>query len=189
ERQPRIADQRVLGDDVLVQIGRIQRRVDDRLARRHLHAEVRARETAADSEDYVGFLQEVVYRLRHRTAAGAERERMVFRKGALALEAGGDRCREQLGEPLKLRPGLGVMNPLPRIDHRPLRLYQYLGDLFRRLWIGATLRTGNGLVVQRLRYLFVEDVGGDLDHCRPGAPVAQHREGEIGRAHVWTPVT
>src|SRR3546814_9478820 len=69
-----------------------------------LFRSIRLRKAAADAEDHVGVLQELVHRLRHRPAAGAERQRMVLRKGALAFQAGAHWDREQFRQLLQLRP-------------------------------------------------------------------------------------
>src|SRR3546814_19699412 len=92
-----------------------------------LFRSIRLRKAAADAEDHVGVLQELVHRLRHRPAAGAERQRMVLRKGALAFQAGAHWDREQFRQLLQLRPRLRVMNALPGIDHWALRVHQHLG--------------------------------------------------------------
>ena len=76
-------------------------------------AEVRLGEGAADAEDQVGFLQEVMHGRRAGEAAGAERERVRFRKCAFAAKAGGDGNGEQFGEPLQLGQACAQCTPWP----------------------------------------------------------------------------
>src|SRR5690606_40801233 len=107
EGQLRIADQGIVHFEVAVDVGRVERGVDVGLAGRKLDAVRGRRETAADAEDQVGALKEMVYRPRQRAAARAKGKRMRLRKRALAFQAGRDRGLEQFGEPAKLLPGLG----------------------------------------------------------------------------------
>ena len=100
-------------------------------------AETGLREAAADAEDQVRLVQEVMHGRRHGEAAGAERERMVLGKRALARQAGADRDRQQFGQPLQLVPGLRPMHALPGIEHRPLGGDEHLGGLAHRFHIGA----------------------------------------------------
>ena len=60
ENQAGVADQRELGGHVLVDVGRVQRRMHDALAFGHRHAVVRDREAAADAEDQVRVGQEMM---------------------------------------------------------------------------------------------------------------------------------
>ena len=94
--------------------------MDDGLAARHLDAEIGLGEGAADAEDHVGLGEEFRHRARHGETARAERQRMRLGEGRLAAEARGDGDGEPLGEPLQLRPRLGVMHALAGIEHRPL---------------------------------------------------------------------
>src|SRR5438093_1593043 len=87
EREAGVADQGELGGDVLVEIRRVERRVDDPLARGHRDAVVGRGEATADAEDQVGVRQEVVEVLSDRPSARAERQVMGLRERALALEA------------------------------------------------------------------------------------------------------
>ena len=53
--------------------------------------------------------------------AAAQRQRVIFREGALALDGGGHRDVPGFGQRLQLVPGLGVVHALAGVDHRPLR--------------------------------------------------------------------
>ena len=137
ERELRVAQHRERARHVLVHIGRIDGVVDDCLADRHRDAEVRLRERAADAENEVRLFEEVVHRRRDREATRAERERMRFGKRALALQAGGDRNGEQLGELLQLAPRFRPVHALARIEHRAFRREQHFRRLADRIRIGA----------------------------------------------------
>ena len=123
--------------DVLVDVGGIERRLDDLDARRHLDAEVGLRERAADAEDQVRLVEEGAHRLRDGEAARAERQRMRLGKGALAAEAGRHRNGQQLGQLLELAPGLGPMHARAGVDHRPLGGDQHLGRFADGVGVGA----------------------------------------------------
>ena len=123
--------------DVLVDVGGIERRLDDLDAGRHLDAEVGLRERAADPEDQVRLVEEGAHRLRDGEAARAQRQGMVLRKGALASEAGRHRNGQQLGQLLELGPGLGPMHAGARVDHRPLGGDQHLGGFTDGVGVGA----------------------------------------------------
>jgi hypothetical protein len=86
----------VLDGDVLVDVSRVEGRVNDHLAARHLEPEHGESEAAADAEDDVGIVQELVDRPGPRPPAGAEGEGVILGKRALSLQAGGDRDAEQL---------------------------------------------------------------------------------------------
>ena len=169
EDQLGVADQRLLAGHVLVDVHRIERGVDDRLAGRHVDAEVGLGEAAADAEDQVGIAQEVIDRRRDGVAARAEREHVVLGKRALAAEAGGDRRLEQLGELLQLGPGARVVDALAGVDHRPLGAGEAPGERADRSGIGGDARQGRGLVGERLRHLLVEHVDRHLDQHRRAA--------------------
>ena len=68
QRQRGIADQRVVGGEVFIDVGRIQRGVDDDLARRHRHTIGGRREAASDAKDEIRVRQEMVHRLGHGAA-------------------------------------------------------------------------------------------------------------------------
>jgi hypothetical protein len=94
--------------------------MNDGLALGHGDAERSFGERAADAEDHVGFAQELRHRARHREATGTKRQRVCLWKRRLAAKACRDGDRETLGQPLELRPGLGVVHALAGIDHRTL---------------------------------------------------------------------
>jgi hypothetical protein len=58
----------VVGGTVFIDVGRIQRGVDDDLARGHRHPIVGRREAASDAKDEIRVRQEMVHRLRHGAA-------------------------------------------------------------------------------------------------------------------------
>ncbi len=149
--------------------------MDHRLPLRHLHAEVGLGEAAADPEDQVGLVQEVPHRLRQGEAARAQRQGVRLGEGALALEAGADRDRQQLRQLAQLVPGLRPMDTLAGIDHRPPCLHQHRRRLAHGLGIGAAAQRPRGRVVERLD-LLVPDVDRDLDQHRPAAARPQPAE-------------
>ena len=61
ERQLGVAGDADLGLDVLVEIDRIKRGVDVALFLRHAGGERRDRKTAADAEDQIGVVEEVIH--------------------------------------------------------------------------------------------------------------------------------
>ena len=104
---------------------------------RHRDAVIRRREAAADAEDEVGFFQEMMHRRRNREAARAERQRVRLGERALALQAGGDRNREQFGELPQLAPRFRPMHALAGVKHRAFRGEQHLRGLADRVGIGT----------------------------------------------------
>ena len=151
--------------------------MDDGLALGHGDAEGGFGERAADAEDDVGVTQKFRHRARHGEAAGAERQRMRLGERRFAAEAGGDGNGEPFGEPLQLRPRLGVMHALAGIDHRPLGADQQRRRFLHMHGIGAVARAQHRRVVQRLRHLLVPHVGRDFDDHRSAAAVLQLCEG------------
>ena len=125
-----IADQDVIGAQVLVQIGRVQSGIYNRLAGRHGDPVASGRKAAADAQDRIGPLQEMGHGPRHGTPPGTQRERVVFRKGALALQTGYDRSGEQLGQLPQRFPGARVVDALAGINERTRRLDQNARRLF-----------------------------------------------------------
>ena len=89
--------------------------MNDGLARRNWRAEDRRREAAADAEDDVGPLQELAGHRGAGIAAAAQRERMVFPKGALAGQRCHDRRLNQLGKFAQLVARLGPQNALANV--------------------------------------------------------------------------
>ena len=113
--------------------------------------------------------EEVRAPARDGAAAGAERQRMVLREGALALEAGRQTGhRQQLGQRLAAAAQASrVVHALAGIDHRPLGLDQHRRGRSRPPRGSGAERSGDdGRVVERLRHLLVPDVGRDLDQHR-----------------------
>ncbi|MGY3422548.1 hypothetical protein ACVWZW_003023 [Bradyrhizobium sp. F1.13.4] len=102
---------------------------------------------------------------------------MRFREGRFAPKAGGDGNGEPFGQPFQLRPGLRVMHALAGIDHRALGVDEQVGRLLHMNGVRAVAGAQHRRVVQRLRYIFVPHVGGDLDDDRPAAAVFQLGEG------------
>jgi hypothetical protein len=151
--------------------------VDDRLALRHGDAEVGLGEGAADAQDHVRLVEELAHRLRIGAASRAQRQRMGLVEAALALEAGADRDREQLGEFLELGIGLGPVHALTGIDHRALGRHQHLGGLGDLVRSGTVLGDDDRLVIQRIGRVLGIGVGRQLDDHRRAAAVAQHVEG------------
>ena len=117
ERELRVADQRVLGRDCFVDVGGVDGVVDECLSRRReANAVVGRREARADAEHEIGLRDVHRDGARQRSAARAERQRMVLGERALAFEARRDRRLEQLGDGLELGPRFRVVHALPCID-------------------------------------------------------------------------
>ena len=150
--------------------------MNDALALRHVDTVVRVAETAADAEDEVGLVQEVMDRLRHRAAARAERQGVIFGERALAVQAGRDRRFEQFRQFAQRIPRLRVVHALPGVDDRQRGRKQPIGRALDRLRVGRGAQPLRRMVVDRLGHVFAEQVGWNLDQHRPRPPAAQPRE-------------
>ncbi len=185
QHEPRVADERVVGGHVLVEVERIEGGVDHHLALREGDAVVRGGEAAAHPEDDVGLLEELVDGLGQRPPARAERQRVALRERALALEAGGHRALEQLGELAELRPGLGVVHALARVDHGALGGHQHARGLRHVLRVRRDAGARRRLVHQGLRHLLHHHVHRDLHQHRARPAVLHLGEGPAhGVGHV-----
>ncbi len=178
EREAGVADQRVLGVDVLVDIGGIERRVDDRLVLGLGEGEPvgGVGEATADPEDDVGLAHEVGELAGLALARGAQRERVVLGERALAVEAGRHRRLEALRELLEGVPALRVVDALAREDHGTFGLEEHVGDLLDALGVGARAVRRGGLVVELALEVHPEHVLGDLDQRRLWAAVSRRAE-------------
>ena len=123
----------------------------------------------------IGVLHEVMHRLRHRVAARTQRQRMVFREGTLAAEAGGDRRAQQFGEFAQFRPGFRPLHAGAGVDHRPLRRQDRRRGLAHVDRVGAVFADADRRVVDVADFL-VPDVGRDFDDRRAAAAVADGAE-------------
>jgi hypothetical protein len=174
-----IAQDRMIGSVVLVEIALVVGGVNDDLARRDVGRHPVLGEAAADPEHEIRLRQEVMRRPGHDApAAGAERERMILREGALALERGHDRNLQKLGELEELGAALGVHHALPGVNHRLLRLEQRPRGRFDVARVARGARGLHRLVLERdlLRDVGNRHVGRDLDHDRAGASHLQEIE-------------
>jgi hypothetical protein len=168
QHQPCVAQQGMIRDVALVEVALVVGGVDDGLARRNAGRHAVPGEAAADAEHDVG-LAEVVQRVPgHRGPAGTERERMILREGALALEGRHHRRLEQLGQLAELLRRLRIEHALAGVDDGPPRVAQHPGGRLDVAHVGAGAR---GLdrairVDQGVGRLLVHDVGGDLHHRR-----------------------
>ena len=145
----------------------------------------RSGKAAADPKDQIGVLQKrMPEMLADADAAGAERQRMVLGKGALASRSvvmtG---ASSSSAERLQLRPRLGVVDALAGDDDRALGRDQRLGDLRDRLRVGAALQPRRLLVFgdERVRHLLAQEVGRELDQHRARAAVLDRRKGAAQR--------
>ena len=160
-------------------MGRVDGAVDQGLVRtiRHGNGEGRACEAAADAEYQIRFIEKMPHRCRYRNAARAQCQRVVLVERALAAEAGADRDRQPLGQRLQRPPGLGPMDALTGIDHRPFGVRQRPG---RRL-NGSRLRSVSSLdgrsIIQRFRDLFIPDIDRNFDQDRAAATILELGEG------------
>ncbi len=138
---------------------------------------------APAAEHQVGFFYVRSHGAWHGDAAGAQRQRMRFIEGALALEAGGDRRFEQLGHGLQFIPGPGVVHTLPRIDQRHLRLDQLVGGGIDILRIRRALHAARGFVVDGTGHFQRPHIMRNLEHHRARAAVAREIEGTAQCRH------
>ena len=136
-----------------------------------------AGEGAADAEDDVGVVQELVHGPGNGAAARAEGEGVVLGEGALALEAGGDGDLEALGELAEFVPGFRVVDTLAGVDDGPLGVAQHLGNGTHGLGVGAGAEGGGGLVGEVVGNFLLEDVAGNLDEHGSRTAVAHLGEG------------
>ncbi len=175
--------------DVEVDVGRIQRGMDDGFALRHGDAEVGLPKAAADAEDQVRFLEEVVHRTRNGETARTERQRVRLGKGALAFQAGANGNGKQLGQRLEFVPGLRPMHALAGVEHGPLRLHKHRRGLAHGLQVGTRSQARTGDVIDAVD-LFGEHVDRHLDQHRGAASTFELGEGAaedarqiLGRRH------
>ena len=171
-----IADQADGADDILVQVVRVQRGMNELLALGELDPEIRFRERTPDADDQIGILHEVVHGLRHRVATGPQRQRMVFRERAFPAQAGGHRRAQQFGEFPQLRPGFRPLHAGAGVDHRPLRRQDRCRGLAHVGRIGTVLADAHGGVVE-FADILIPDIGRDFDDRGATAAVAQVAEG------------
>ena len=81
--QTGVANEREVNRHIFIDVGWIQRRVDDPFAFGDLDAKGSTREAAADAEYQIGFLDEMLDRFRDAPSAGTQRQAMIFRKALL----------------------------------------------------------------------------------------------------------
>ena len=96
---------------------------------------------------------------------------MVLVERALALEAGRHRRLEQLRELAQLRPGLGVVDALPGVDHGPLRVGEHAGRLADTAGSGAERTRAATAGTRATADLLVHDVPRDLHGTGRGRPL------------------
>ena len=171
-----VAEDRIVRGIVLVEIALVVGRVNDGLSRRDVGGHAVACEAAADPEHHVSLRQEMVRRAGHHTTTpGAQRQRMIFREGALPLERGHDRNLQELGELEQLRGGVGVHHALAGVDHGLVGVDEHAG---RGGDVTRVARRPGGLHDLVLEHDLVTHVRhghvrGDLDHDRSGTPHLQ----------------
>lgn len=171
-----IAGDADLGLDVLVEVLGIQRGVNVAPLRWHARGEGTDRQTAADAEDQVGVVQEVVDHAAGGVTAGAQCQRMGFVEGALAGDRRGDGRVQQLGQRLQFGPGLAVMDALTGIDDRLGGGRELARCRLDQVRIGCRARLEHWPVAADVG-LFAAGVPGYLHQHRTGAAIAQLREG------------
>ena len=184
--EPGVADQPDLHRHDLVEVGRVERGVDVALVGRPLEAVAGLGEARADPEDQVRLAHEHVERTRHGPAARPERQRVVLREGALALEAGRDGRAEQLGQRPELGPGLGVVDALAGVEDRALGGDQRVRGALHVRRVRPVPDRDRRDVARRVGAVLVPDVPRDLDEDRPRPAVAQPGERP---PHVGTTVS
>ena len=203
QHQLGVAEDRVVGGVVLVEVALVVGGVDDALCRRDVRGHAVLGEAAPDAEDDVGLGQEVEDGPgHHAAAAGAERQRVVLREGALALQGGHHRRLQQLGQ-------LHAARRWPRRTARPARRGSPAARASTSTRAAAVDVAGIAGGDGRLHRPVVSaprstrprrsaHVGGDLDHHRPrpahleeveGAPHDLGRPARAGSASppTWSP--
>ena len=161
----------------------------------HGHTVAGGREAAADAEDQVRVVQEMVQRFGDRAPAGAQRQGMRLRKRALPLQARGHWRFQQFRQLAQLRPRPRVVHPLPRIEHRPLGCYQGCRDLGHGARVRPRPQARRGRISPAVRHFLVEEVVGQLDQHRSRTAIAHLREGaphgvghRLGQDHLLSPL-
>ena len=150
--------------------------MDVALVRRPLEAVAGLGEAGADPEDEVRLAHEDVKRPWHGPAARPERQRVILREGALALEARGHGRGEQLGQRPQLGPRLGVVDALTGVEDRALGGDEGVrGSLHVGRVRGGPDRDRRD-VAGRIWAILVPDVPGNLDQDRSRPAVAQPGE-------------
>ena len=185
----------MIGAQILVQISRVQSGVYHRLAGRHGDPVTGGCKAAADAQDRIGPLQEMGHGPRHGTPPGSQGERVVLRKGALALQTGHDRSGEQLGQLPQPFPGARVVNALTGVDERARRLDQNARRLFHIPRVRPRARTGGRGIVQRFGDFLLHEIHGNLHHHRARATIARARKSatqgvpdDVGTSHLFGPL-
>jgi hypothetical protein len=121
-----IAEHSYVRDVVAVDLGRIDIDLDVLRSRTWARRHGVLLEAAADGEDRVGRLRELRRRQRGigrpPEAADAEREPVILRERALAVERGRDRQRQHLGEANEFVARLGKQHARAHVDVGPRRL-------------------------------------------------------------------
>ena len=153
----------------------IERGVDDRLALRHRHAEVRFGEAAADAEDQVRFLEEVVHRPGMARPPEPSASGCVSGKALLPSRLVQTGMASSSASALQLVPGLRPVHALAGIEHRPLRLREHRRGLTHGLQVGRRSRSATGGVVESPVDLLVRT-------CRPAPRPAPDRRGRCASA-------
>src|SRR5215472_10326552 len=185
EAQRRIADQRDLGRNVLVDVYRVNRVVDEPLAvpRGPPDAEAGLREAGAGAKDHIGVPEMLRQGSGHGHAAGSQGERMALGKGALTFQAGGYRSLKQFGDFTQLGPCLRVVHSLTCVDDRSLGGEEDVSRRGNRIGLGGAPRARRWRVSELAGLLLLPYVGRHLDEDRPWTPGARLRERAPQRRH------
>ena len=129
----------MVGGTVLVQLGRVDVAADDDPPADLALPQVGVAELGADHQQRVAVGGGLLQRAQPDRRADRQRVRLVDR--ALAVDGGGDRCAERLGERGQL--GLRVDGPATGDDQRPVgRGEQFARRDVRASWSGAGAATG-----------------------------------------------
>ena len=163
----------------LIKIARIVGAVNDLFSGRNdRRRDVVPGQRGADREDHIRLEQEMPAVPGIDDATRSQGQRMVFRKGALAVRRRHDRDVEELGECEQFGARLRIQHALSGDDDRVLRLDQH----FRRVIDVARIAGRTGAAHGRVIDLVAGEFGGHhigrhLDHDRAGAAVLQRVEG------------
>lgn len=164
QRQPRIAQQSLIRGVILVEVGFVQGRMDEYLARGNGRGQEGAREARTDAQNAIRLLQRCLERSRARVRARAYGQRMGLGKGALAGQGRHDRGLQQIRQRRQFGAGLGIEHALSRVQQRQLGLAQQRGRAARVIGIRAVTHGRRRGVVERGTAFSLPDVRRHFQH-------------------------
>ena len=191
-----VAEDGVLGAMVLVDVAVAVGQVNQRLAGWNGHGEAAFGETDAGAEDDVAVGEEAMHRPGLAGTADTQRQRVILREGALALQGGQHRDLQKLGQLQQLVGSLGVEYALAGHNHRALGSDESAGGGGDGGRVGGD---AHGLRRYVVEILFADLVGGqvgrDFQKHRPrlagaqlGERLAHQFRHPVGKVDVGRPL-